>query len=87
MSEAAQGAQRRSVEATWKLRFDIAEDELDGGFVASTPDLPGCWTQGDTTEELEANIVDAVETWFHARLGQVTDEDADVVPEPVIAVH
>jgi predicted RNase H-like HicB family nuclease len=38
----------------------ILERESDGGFVASVPVLPGCVSQGDTRDEVMANIKEAV---------------------------
>ncbi len=37
----------------------IIRDE-SGGYVALVPELPGCHTQGDTMEELEKNIKEAI---------------------------
>jgi predicted RNase H-like HicB family nuclease len=39
----------------------IYEEDPEGGFVASTPSLPGCYSQGDTLEEAENNITEAIE--------------------------
>ncbi|HWB63850.1 MAG TPA: type II toxin-antitoxin system HicB family antitoxin [Chitinophagales bacterium] len=38
--------------------FDKAED---GTFWAQVPDLPGCFSSGDTIEEAKKNIVEAIE--------------------------
>ncbi len=43
-----------------KLRAIIHEAE-EGGFRAEVPALPGCVTQGETTEELEMNIIPVFE--------------------------
>jgi predicted RNase H-like HicB family nuclease len=43
----------------------IRHDE-DGKIVASCPALPGCWSQGDTREEAERNIEDAVEGYLES---------------------
>lgn len=43
-----------------KLKVVIHEAE-EGGFWAEVPAIPGCATQGDTFEELLANIYEAVE--------------------------
>ena len=32
-------------------RLEIVEDQEEGGYVVSYPDLPGCITCGDTIEE------------------------------------
>ncbi len=41
--------------------FHIAEE---GGFWAEVPALPGCVTQGETMEEVKANVREAVELWL-----------------------
>ncbi|MCF7668131.1 MAG: type II toxin-antitoxin system HicB family antitoxin [Akkermansiaceae bacterium] len=45
-----------------KLKAIIHEAE-EGGFWAEVPALPGCFTQGESLEELEANLTDAIEAW------------------------
>jgi predicted RNase H-like HicB family nuclease len=44
----------------------IVHDAEEGGYWAEVPDLPGCATQGDTIEELLANVREAVEGWLAA---------------------
>ena len=41
----------------------ILEREADGGYVASVPVLPGCVSQGDTKQEVKANIREAMELY------------------------
>ncbi|MGF1453107.1 MAG: type II toxin-antitoxin system HicB family antitoxin [Opitutales bacterium] len=36
------------------------------GLWAEVPALPGCFTQADTMEELEANLREAIEAWLMA---------------------
>lgn len=43
-----------------KLITVIYEPAEEGGYVAYAPSLPGCNTQGDTLEEAEKNITEAV---------------------------
>jgi predicted RNase H-like HicB family nuclease len=43
-----------------KIKVIVHEAE-EGGFWAEVPALPGCFTQGETREELLANLRDAVE--------------------------
>ena len=45
--------------------FDVVimEDE-GGGYVAFVPALPGCHTQGETIEELMANVREAIELYL-----------------------
>ena len=43
----------------------IVRPEPDvGGFSAVVPALPGCVTQGETLEEVRANLREAVEGWL-----------------------
>lgn len=41
----------------------ILEREVDGGYVASVPALPGCVSQGDTRAEALQNIREAIELY------------------------
>jgi len=45
----------------------IVYEEREGGFSAEVPALPGCFTQGDTMEELMANVHEAIEGYLEAR--------------------
>jgi predicted RNase H-like HicB family nuclease len=38
----------------------LEPDEDAGGYVASCPALPGCYTQGDTIDEALENIEEAI---------------------------
>jgi len=38
----------------------------EGGFVALVPTLPGCHSQGDTLEEAERNIKEAIELYVES---------------------
>ena len=49
-------------------RMEIVEDEEEGGFVVSYPDLPGCVTCGATIESAVQNALDAKRTWIEAAL-------------------
>ena len=42
------------------------EPVLEGGWVASVPALPGCHTQGETLEEAEKNIKEAIELYIES---------------------
>ncbi len=44
----------------------IVHDAEEGGFWAEVPALPGCFTQGETFAELEANLREAIEGWLLA---------------------
>jgi predicted RNase H-like HicB family nuclease len=62
-----------------KLRAIIHNAE-EGGFWAEVPALPGCLTQGETKEELEANLHEAVEGWLAAGEAEM-DIDSGVILE------
>jgi predicted RNase H-like HicB family nuclease len=51
----------------------IIHDAEEGGFWAEVPALPGCVTQAETKEELEANLHEAIKGWFEA--GEVEFEN------------
>lgn len=38
----------------------IIHDAEEGGYWAEVPALPGCFTEGETLEELQANLQEAV---------------------------
>ena len=41
---------------------------VEGGYVAFVPSLPGCHTQGETLEEAERNVKEAVELYLDSLL-------------------
>lgn len=45
----------------------IIEQDEDGVFVASVPALQGCYTEGDTFEEVVKNIEDVIKLHVSAR--------------------
>lgn len=42
----------------------IFTPQKEGGFTVEVPDLPGCISEGDTLEEAEKNIQEAVELYL-----------------------
>jgi predicted RNase H-like HicB family nuclease len=48
-----------------------------GGFIALVPDLPGCMSDGDTSQEALANVLDAIDAWIDA-----ANEMGRPIPEP-----
>lgn len=52
------------------LRAIIHEAE-EGGFWAEVPALPGCVTQGETLEEVTANLREAVDGWLAVETPEV----------------
>jgi predicted RNase H-like HicB family nuclease len=45
----------------------VVQAEESGGFSAEVPALPGCITEGETLEELRANLREAVAGWQGAQ--------------------
>ena len=46
----------------------LYEAAPEGGYVASVPGLPGCHTQGETLEETEYNIKEAIGLYLESVL-------------------
>ena len=58
-------------------RIEVVPDTVEGGYVASYPELPGCMTCGETAAEAIANAIDAKKEWLSAAL-----EDGVNIPLP-----
>ena len=63
-----------------KIRAIIHPAE-EGGYWAEVPALPGCITEGDTTEEVIANLKDAIEGWLEVANSRNSIESTDQVVE------
>lgn len=66
-----------------KLKVVIHEAE-EGGFWAEVPAIPGCATQGDSFEELLANLYDAVEGCLSIDMKDIKTSDKDRIVEIAI---
>lgn len=44
----------------------IVHPAEEGGFWAEVPAMPGCVTQGETLEEVRANLNEAITGWLEA---------------------
>jgi len=49
-------------------RMEVVEDQYEGGYVVSFPDLPCCLTCGETIESAVENAIDAKKAWLEAAL-------------------
>jgi predicted RNase H-like HicB family nuclease len=58
-------------------RFLVVVERADGNYSAYSPDLPGCIATGETREEVERNMHEAIE--MHV---QGLREDSLPIPEP-----
>lgn len=50
-----------------------------GGYSASIPALPGCHTQGETLDEVRANLREAAEGWLAVAHDEAVARDAAAV--------
>jgi predicted RNase H-like HicB family nuclease len=63
------------------MRYAIVIEKAENNYAAYVPDLPGCVTTGETIEETEQQIREAIE--FHIR---GLREDGLSIPEPTSKV-
>ena len=61
-------------------KFLIIVEETETGYSAFAPDVPGCGSTGQTKEEVERNIQEAIE--FHL---EGLKEEGYEIPEPMKA--
>ena len=53
-----------AVDVVVTLTAVVTPEPDAGGYSASIPALPGCHTQGDTLDEVRANLREAAEGWL-----------------------
>jgi predicted RNase H-like HicB family nuclease len=53
-----------SVQLAVTITAVVHPEPAAGGFSAEIPALPGCYTQGETLEEVQANLKEAAEAWL-----------------------
>lgn len=59
------------------MRYAVVIEKADGNYSAYVPDLPGCVATGDTLQEVNANIREAIR--FHL---DGLREDGLPIPDP-----
>jgi predicted RNase H-like HicB family nuclease len=64
MSHAATTVPPVVVDVTVNLTAIVHPEPEAGGYSASIPALPGCHTQGETLDEVRANLREAAEGWL-----------------------
>jgi predicted RNase H-like HicB family nuclease len=64
MSHAPTSAQPIFVDVAVTLTAVVRPEPEAGGYSASIPALPGCHTQGETLDEVRANLREAAEGWL-----------------------
>lgn len=50
------------------MKFKIAMYPSEEGVAVSVPSLPGCWSQGPTSEEAVANIIEAIREYLDTEI-------------------
>lgn len=46
------------------MKLKVVIHKEDGGYWAEVPALKGCFTQGESVDEIKKNIVEAIDGWF-----------------------
>ncbi len=62
----------------------LIHSAAEGGYWAEVPALPGCVSQGETIDELRANIREAIEGWLLAEDSATESISADQVIEVAV---
>ncbi|MBI4826540.1 MAG: type II toxin-antitoxin system HicB family antitoxin [Nitrospirae bacterium] len=57
-------------------KFSVVIEKDSDGYFASCPELQGCYTQGDTYEEVSENIKDAIRLHIEDRI-----ENGEDIPQ------
>ncbi|MBC8465629.1 type II toxin-antitoxin system HicB family antitoxin [bacterium] len=66
-----------------KIKVIIHEAE-EGGYWAEVPAIPGCVTQGETIEDLQKNILEAVEGCLSVDVREIEIKDKDRIMDMVV---
>ncbi len=56
------------------MKFNVVLHKENNGYWAEVPALKGCFTQGETVEEVEKNIKEAILAWFSVDLPENGDK-------------
>ena len=56
------------------MKFDVILHKEDNGYWAEVPALKGCYTQGDTINEIKDNIKEAITAWLSVDLSDTKEE-------------
>jgi len=62
----------------------IIHQAEEGGYWAEIPAIPGCFTQGDSWEELIENIYEAVEACLSVEVEKIKIDPSDKILDFVI---
>jgi predicted RNase H-like HicB family nuclease len=64
MSQTTTPATSIAVDVAVVLTAIVRPEPEAGGYSASIPALPGCHTQGETLDEIRANLFEAAQGWL-----------------------
>jgi predicted RNase H-like HicB family nuclease len=64
--DVSSGPAPRNVEVTATVPALVFPEPQAGGYSAEVPALPGCYAQGETLAEVQANLREAIEGWVAA---------------------
>jgi predicted RNase H-like HicB family nuclease len=56
----------------------VIHEDPEGGFWAEVPALPGCYSQGETMDELKHNIREAITGVLEVLRGQGREPDSNI---------
>lgn len=56
------------------MNIDVIIHKEENGYWAEVPALKGCYSQGETMEEITENIKEAINTWFSVDIPQSDGE-------------
>lgn len=57
------------------MKYKIILCKSEENYSASCPNLPGCWSQGDTEQEAIENIKDAIQEYLAAISESIQGQD------------
>jgi len=52
--------------------YNVIIRKEEGRYCAEVPDLPGCFTEGDTLDELTENVREAISLYLEDHLGEIS---------------
>ncbi len=58
------------------MNIDIVIHKEENGYWAEVPALKGCFSQGETMEEITENIKEAINAWFSV---DIPESDGEVI--------
>jgi len=68
--------------STFEITIELQADELDGGFIASVVELPGCMSQGETQDEAMRNVLDAFSEVIAAKMARSLPKPDPTLSDP-----